>query len=114
PAQPQEAETPSVHAHTEAAPEPGRAPERGAPARGEREEPTARAEREEAPPPKPEPVAQELRNAEESAQQPRVRAAAPAAPKAPVEEAEERRLTPEEALAPRRQPGGWVDPVAAA
>lgn len=65
--------------------------------------------------PEPKPVAEELRRAEEAASEPQVRAATPAAPaRTADEEAEERRLTAEEVLAPRRRPGGWVDPVAAA
>ncbi|HEY8466520.1 MAG TPA: AAA family ATPase [Solirubrobacterales bacterium] len=65
--------------------------------------------------PAPEPVADQLRQAEESATEPQVRAATPAAPaRTAADEAEEQRLTAQEALAPRRKPGGWVDPVAAA
>ena len=107
-------EAPAPAPSEPAEPEAAGKPEPSEPAESEPAEPASEQpegpKREEAP--QREPVAKELRDAEEAVEQPRVRAATQPAT-APAED-EEQRLTPQEALAPRRQPGGWVDPVIAA
>ena len=81
-------------------------------------EPDVDPETEPAPAPEPEPVAEELRSVEESEELPQVRVAGatPAAtPPAQLEDDDESsRLSVSDALSPRRMPGGYIDPVAAA
>ena len=62
-------------------------------------------------PPKPEPVAEELMSAEEADSEPQVKAAEP---EPETEPEEDTRITAADALAPKRDGSGWVDPVAAA
>ena len=70
-------------------------------------------------PPAPEPVAEELRSVEESVERsdagPQIRAATEAPVEPAAEEDDEAgRLSASDALSPRRVPGGFIDPVAAA
>ena len=112
PAEPELEPTATEPAVVEPEPEPAAAEPEPEPAVEPKPEPTAPAAAE----PQAEPVAEELLSVEEAVERPQVHAAGP--PAQPVtadpDADDPDRLSASEALSPRRVPGGYVDPVAAA